>query len=503
MPSPDNSLRNLFISLFRDSSELIWFFRSGEHGETISANLSAPEAPLAKTASEAVSIIRHREPVRFDTFHRLTGAYPHRASEIKSVEDLWIRENKNVPQANSTHEHFGQFCIAVAVHPTGTIDVKAESTLVKSCILYAENIRLYSPTASLLLQISDAIKNMSRDQAVNVAIEYMQHTGNLPPHIGSEAIDQLRRVALRPTTLRWTKRQRSELPLSRALDTTIAGMLDAANQWISTPAFAELRLAEQHGILNFARDNIISEPVEHITDFVIKAAGGSTRLGASDRDRIHKENMLSELLQSVSRDSEYPLLDGEVRRLVRHSTSAGINEDFAIRRRSKPPGLGEAIFRHLPVPDAPMDELLDLRRELTSVVSRFRRGLLVASAEIESAQWDDSFYPEASHVYLRHIAPALEELDETLHSTPALRKLFFASVGTQAFGVAGVLSLVASRIIDLGPELAGAFGLSFITTALTEWLRDLKARKEKARTNDWLLIYEARNKLRASRTDER
>lgn len=400
-----------------------------------------------------------------------------------------------MPRNDGCHQ---DFCVAVAAHPTGRIDVQGEAEMVKSCILYADRIRLYSPTASLVLRIGSAVKNMSHEEAVDLALDVMRHTESAV--VDDQAAAGFRKAALEPTAMGWTKRAERQRLLKRKIETALAGMGETARKWSSTPAFMDLNLAAEHGILSFVRENTLANPMDQVADFVIAASGGRPRSGAYERDRVYKEGMLAELLRSVTGDFEYPLLDRGIQDLVREGQTLGIPNSPTLRNRSKAMGLGENIFSRLPVPQAPMDELLDLRQELSGVVSRFRRGLLNASAEMESAQWDESFYAEASHVYERHVAPALEELEELLKSSPALHGFFQLSSATvKSMGAVGGLYLIADKMLHVRPELSVALGLSAaVATLIYDQIDASRAPNKKARDNDWFLVYQARSKLESS-----
>jgi hypothetical protein len=388
------------------------------------------------------------------------------------------------------------FCIAVASHPTGKIDVQGELEMVKSCILYADRIRLYSPTASLVLQVGSAIEKMSHEEALELVVEVMKHTGASAEDVQRAAL--LGSAVLEPSPKGWTKRAVQRRAIVKGLDRAVTRMAQVAIGWSTTPAFMELKLAEKAGILSFSREPNMENPMEQVADFVIAASGGSPRPGALERSTSGKEKVLAELIRAVMSESEYPLLDRDVQRLVHGNTELTMRDNPSVKRRSKAAGLGEDIFRRLPVPGASMDELLDLRKELSGVVSRFRRGLLKASSEIEGAQWDDSFQSEASLVYERYVAPALEELDDILKGTPALSKFFSVVASTgRSLGAVGGLYLIADKLLNLRPELGVALGLPVAAaTFVFDQIVTLQAqRQQKSRDNDWFLVYEARRSL--------
>lgn len=508
--SPEQLLNDLFIKRFADSAALLRFLQSGILDDQFIAHLPGAGEPLARVSHEAILLMKRHALINSRLFRRLLENFPLLVEEIEGVKNRWIstlRVNLESAQENMTcfeqqsdetlkPKHIDQFCVAVAVHPSGKIDALGEVELVKSCILYADHIRLYSPTVSLTLQVRSALLNASPEEAANLAIEYMRSTDQFPPNFTPDHIAQLRQATLRPSSKSWTRRQQRSISLNRSLTKALTSMAEVAERWTSSPAFADLLLAERKGLLSFVQENTITTPMEHITDFVIQAAGGKLRQGMAERATSYKERMLHELFQGVTSDAEYPLLDQKVRNLVSASRGSEFHNNPITRDRSRAPGLGEYLFRSLPVPAASMEELLDLRRELNEVVARFRRGLIKSSAEIKSAQWDQGFYVEATKIYARDIAPALEELDDILHSTPALIKYFKTEDLVKSAMVTGGLVLATSNLIDLAPEIVKAIGLAgFVASTVINHLSASHARYKRARNNDWFLVYEARNRL--------
>lgn len=447
--------------------------RSSAIPRTASANLRA--SPISSFVSHSWKL--HCTASKSLAFATMMKSDCERRAKMRSVQD---------------------FRIAIATHPTGKIDLRSEAEMVRSCILYAGHIRLYSPTATLLLQIAPAVENMSREEAAELVSEIAAHTSTSP--VNPRAAALLSRAAHESPAKGWTKRAKQQRAGQKMLDASVAGMAKVAAGWSSTPAFMDLKLAEKHGILSFVREHPLERPMDQVADFVIAASAGRPRDGAEERSESYKEKVLAELFRAVTNDSEYPLLDRGIRELVRSGKAVGLQDSPTAKARSTAMGLGETIFSRLPVPDAPMDELLDLRRELSDVVSRFRGGLLKASAEIEGAQWDESFRSEASFAYERHVAPALEELEDLLRTTPALQKVFSLSASAaKSFGVVGGLYLVADKLLNLPPELGIALGLpAAVATFIFEQIMASQTRNQKARDNDWFLVYEARRKLENS-----
>lgn len=76
-------------------------------------------------------------------------------------------------------------------------------------------------------------------------------------------------------------------------------------------------------------------------------------------------------------------------------------------------GMTEKVLRRLPsIKNATIDEILDIRTELSDPLIRFRSKMLRYTDTIQSLPWDKSFGSECGILYDKEIAPSILEIEE-------------------------------------------------------------------------------------------
>ena len=82
------------------------------------------------------------------------------------------------------------------------------------------------------------------------------------------------------------------------------------------------------------------------------------------------------------------------------------------------------FIQRLPCFDsAPVDELIDIKSELSSPLARFRSKMLTYSSEIQSLPWDNDFESECNLLYDKEVVPALLEIEEATKENTFLKNL--------------------------------------------------------------------------------
>jgi hypothetical protein len=147
-------------------------------------------------------------------------------------------------------------------------------------------------------------------------------------------------------------------------------------------------------------------------------------------------------------------------------------------------------------PEAPMDEVLDVRRGLEGPRARFRAALGRLSADMPRSAFGADFDRELAIVYRREIAPALAELDETLRDLGARSSLRRAgAAAVKSLGIAAAELAVFSEVFASAlTPLASAAGSEI------KYRLDVGKRR---RENDFFFIWEANRQLGSNSPDGR
>lgn len=345
--------------------------------------------------------------------------------------------------------------IGTGIDPTpdpkvlGGVSLEHDLRLVKAALLYADDVTLYSPAASMLLSIH-GIKKLRPDEKLAFLEEFVPYAiGDKQQADGLRQNLRLLRLAQRD---RYAPRDVREL----------VGSLERVMEWDEICAVADRQLQESQAI---GLVTAIKKGRLHVHDF-LKARGQSKTQSAAEligQAGLSKEqrqagrwgdDVIREYMrvmnQAVSNSWTYPLFDEEIGGIV----SAGVREGAitvseAGMTRGKHISLAADLLERLPLFDrATVDEVLDIRRELDKPLVRFRKAIVNFSHTIKAAPWDQEFMTEADTIFHRDIAPAVEEVEELVRSNRYLL-LLLKRIGIPS---AGALTAVVSRLADI-PEI--------------------------------------------------
>ncbi len=219
---------------------------------------------------------------------------------------------------------------------------------------------------------------------------------------------------------------------------------------------------------------------------------------------ISKE-FLDEILESVNKNSTYPLFDNATGNLVNLAVNAGelkINQTrIAQAKQSK---LAAEVLQRLPVfDDASMSEILDVRKELERHLIRFRSAIIKYSEKIRNESWNKEFLVEAEETIHREIEPAVLDIEDAVKSNPSLSALFtrkFADKSTSATIGASSISFFVSQL-NLLPTLtatalstAATFGTN-AAVAFYDAYKENQKQENELEKNQLYFYYKAGNLL--------
>ncbi len=126
----------------------------------------------------------------------------------------------------------------------------------------------------------------------------------------------------------------------------------------------------------------------------------------NDDDLFVKE-YFDVIKDAVTSGQTYPLFDDLTGDLIRSAIKEGkINLSDELIHRAKHIGLSSDLFQRLPLFDnAPIDEVIDIRKELDKPLVGFRSAVMRFSREVENAPWGEDFPLEAERVFREHVEP--------------------------------------------------------------------------------------------------
>lgn len=362
--------------------------------------------------------------------------------------------------------------LVVYPHPTGEVQgtLARDVELAKAAVLYADHVDLISAQAHTLEQLAAmqdrslaAITGLITDLDDRTLQSLGMDTSDLTPEIR----DQL------PTFM-----QALEVPQLRAMlppeiqqvHASLAAPLAEFQNVVARIAVesgaSELKGAIAAGLLRVVE---LSDTGNLVASAVDAAAG--TTSGAETFGSLAL-SWADELVRLLQDPAQRIILDPEAISLVQSLTDAGlISIPPEVAERSRAAHLGAGFIGRLPAfPNAPFDELLDLRTELNGPLARYRGAVVRMSKCLQSSPFEQAIIEEADDVWVGTVAPALADLEDAFTEHGLVREIARRArtdaralvLGGPSFLIGlqeiGHLSAAVSALVSGGSLAAGVVG---------------------------------------------
>lgn len=341
--------------------------------------------------------------------------------------------------------------VAVVTSPDftrGQPSLRGDVRLVKAALLYADEVELLGLSANLVHAIG--LAPGAEHLSLSDLVELVEATGRttFPPQMRGllPAFDAAGRGDLElPAELHEAAAQLAEF-VAQANELLGPAQADILN----STGGEELRPALASGILSVADLGV------GMKDAVAAATGRGSN---SDREI---RQWLDEIDMRLRDGRTRLLFDRGSGDLVQSMFEEGvIATDQIGLRLAGSAALGAGFVARLPAfTEAPMDELLDLRNDLGSPLTRYRGAIAKFSATMPRLVGRDLDH-EVGHLWEQEVAPALEEINALLHDHTYVRELAhhaLQDVGRYLIEGAGVFVGLgaASDVSAVAAGLAGA-----------------------------------------------
>ncbi len=396
------------------------------------------------------------------------------------------------------------FHITIGTHPSKEVSLEQELRLVKAGLLYADRVKLYSLTASMMRMVLRL-----GDIAPKQQLEFLQ---KVIPYITSkkDAKELLAFLRRYKKSLRNKHPSRDELALRAQLQKLVAeqwsNVRKTAIEMEKKAGVDSMDRAVQSGLLElhtFEGTDNDEMVLEFMTDCIAGASQSPLLTHRVSEMSKRNDNMIREFVEGVSRavsdGSTYPLFDDLTRELVKASID---EEQIAVSEsavhRGRHSGLAGHLLERLPLFDqASVDEILDIRRELDKPLTRFRGAMIKFSEEIKSAYWDEDFSSDAEKVFYRDVKPAILDIEEAVKSNNYLAALLRKFVDKPVVVPAGsVFSVLMSQLSSLPDEVALSLGIGISSAAIVfDAYKDWKQKKQAIEQNHLFFYYQAQKRL--------
>lgn len=367
--------------------------------------------------------------------------------------------------------------IKICTFPRKEVSVQHDIDIIKSIILYADNIELVSPNTTMLLSVYALPYLDESDQ-----ILFLKQTYPLLVTDKKKISDFDNMISEYEKLLKKKRKPRDELLLFLKIKNRLKKSWD------------QLRI----GVEDKFNNTGIKELLPAIEEKILKI----NRMGTKEKD-FEDDNFANLLIEnikdSILKNNIYPLFDEKIGDLVGAMSKEGIIEISNINKeRTNHIAFTSNILERLPsFSDQKIDELIDIRKDLQKYLINFRSAMVKYSSTIENLPWDKDFPKECEKLLISDVYPTIEAIEEQVKANSYLRKLaktFFNDPLTVAPYTA--LGLIISQLSTLSTLSTVGLGLSAGTAvavdkSVTKWMDE----KKDIEKNQLFFYYKAGKKI--------
>jgi hypothetical protein len=373
------------------------------------------------------------------------------------------------------------FDFTIAITPS-EINLDKELQYIKSALFYADTITLISPVAYLYTQLTNEENQLNERTGIKLINLMMPYIKAVDPNFYDEA-------------------------------TTIISKMQSfvtSNKYKNIPMSVKIELRKQLRECAKEIDKVMTESIgnDSCTEISKLLQSKNLLLKKFEHSLGDVEGSVPEFFHML-KDSikfSYPLFDEVSSNLMKAAVREKIITLSDIdKQKLTHAGLSDNLIQKLPSFDlAKVDEILDIKKELSNPLIRFQSKVLSYSETIQSVPWDDDFETECLLLYAKDVAPALLDIEEMSKDSGFLRNLGKSLVTDESFlksasgliveiAAAGVLASFSDVVSADKAILAtgGAWAISKVASAYNSY----KETKKEISKKDLYFYYAAGEKL--------
>jgi len=367
--------------------------------------------------------------------------------------------------------------IKICTYPRKILSISHDIEIIKSILLYADEIELVSPNAAMLFSIM-MIPYIEEKEKIKFITEIF-------PIIDRDEKNLKNLNLFISEYERLSKKKRKVgddlkiyLMIKKGLDESWKILKDGIEERFDYQEFKLLEPLIDNQILKI---NTIIKNEEDL-----------------ENDKFC-ELMQENIQDSINNENYYPLFDEDIGNLARAMAKEGYIQISDIdKSRSTHVGITSNLLSRLPqFGDLSIDELIDLRKDLNKYLVRFKSAMIEYSDIIETLPWDKDFKKECEKIEDLKILPEILNIEECVKSNKYLKKLV-TTITSEPLTTSSAtgLGLLITQLSAL-PTLAN-ISLGFASgsaIALGKSFSSWKRERNDIERNKLFFYYKAKNKL--------
>ncbi len=375
----------------------------------------------------------------------------------------------------------------------GNLSLDREVALVKASILYADKVDLLSPGSDILIDWM-RLRNANK-QAV------LRFMSKLDPSVFAESDD---------------------LSASKDWQGVLADIANLDDERLKiVENLMKSKSYEDFGITPWFYA-LLTEPVEKCRAAISRSLntwGGDQIQKAIDQKLVSVQPLgvnwrsldasvedFAERIDTLLASGDvYPLLDGEAARMAQASINSGKLSTSALSiANAREATVGSGLIARLPAfSNVPIDEIVDLRTDISSALMRYRVAMSSLSSKLRVGPFDKDVDADIDHLMRVEVAPSLGQLHEELAQHGLIKdvaKNLSTDIKAVITGAAGpTVAIGAASLTDLNALLTIAtasapLGMMSAQAFLNELIKR-RDRQSNAKQHGLFLLYNVERRL--------
>jgi len=364
--------------------------------------------------------------------------------------------------------------IIVGTLPTGGLDLHKELSLIKAGILYGDKIILYNLKANLFQMVA-ALGQAPDDEQLELIVDLipilLKDEDEISRILNSiEHYKTLNKIK-HPDNKTFIERQK----LNNIVRTCLSDLRNNMLELCYNAGLNEVAIAIKNNLLE-----IKDFDVNNKNDFVIK-------------------EFIRELAKSINESNAYPLFDYEMSDIMKAAINEGMIQ-FPNKgiKRGNDINLVYNLFERLPLfENATMDEIVDIRKDLSKPLIRFRSAIMKISTNIENEFWDKDFDSDIQNTIVQEIEPIILEIEEETNQNKYLKGLLINAIKDYKKLISmPVLGIMISKYTDMSSIILESVSMAIpaAITSVNSYL-DWKKKQNEIEKNHLFFYYKLKQEL--------
>lgn len=339
---------------------------------------------------------------------------------------------------------------SIAAVPTGELNIDNEIKLIKSVLLYADDITINSLAVTMLNVIDNInIEKHSVLEMINIMEQVNPFIKMSNQELSFEIDNVVQQVNSIKPLLKKKHRNKYEI---------------LATNMLNKPS-NELRNAFDE-VIKIANDILDSSGYRELLKTGDKLKFEAYHSNINDTDGMMKE-YFNKVLEATENLSIFPVFDKQTAELIRlyENENININNDLKLDHNAHG-AIVSNMFLKLPALDfLSIEQLLEIRESLKEYLINFRKAIYEFSTKVNCSQWNEGFEYEMNKIYDIEVLPQIEELKQRIKDNSLIEKILKENYIDKSFWVT-LVGTVGMALSDTNMLLQAITSASFVGSTI-------------------------------------